>query len=396
MIDKSKFTINELRNYRRQIIRQAASFEKPDRIPHMSFYISWPVLDAGYKFSQALYDWDLMEKVMVEHEQKYDFDAVQCLGTRNPMKITEALGVQKYIIDDENDFMNIQDEVYIEHDELYDLAENPIKAYWEKIMPHKYPLFKPGIGKEPFVKAYNEQKAFMDYTVRINERFVNELGVPAHSSPMCGYLSTGAEQVFGMRGIKGFSISLRRDINAVKAACDAIDTSGFEYTMNTLRNSPEGPDPKTSLDALVNTLVNTVVSNKQFEKLVWNDRIKPYLDLMVEKGKQMRIYMHGPLDRFYDYYQDYPKGSLVFMSESNDVFEVKKNLPNAAICGGLTTLMMGHAGTQECIARTKLLIDELGSQGGLILCINTMGMYRQDTKADNLKAVSEFIQTYQA
>lgn len=66
-----------------------------------------------------------------------------------------------------------------------------------------------------------------------------------------------------------------------------------------------------------------------------------------------------------------------------------------ALCGGLTSLMMGTASPEECVAHTKKLIDELGSDGGLVLSLNAMGCFPADTKAENLRAVSEFIRTYQ-
>ena len=93
MIKQTDLTLSELKSYRIKLCRDAASFKKPDRIPHISFYITWPILDSGYKLSEALYDWDIMEKVMKEHQERYNFDAIQCLGTRNPMKITEACGM---------------------------------------------------------------------------------------------------------------------------------------------------------------------------------------------------------------------------------------------------------------------------------------------------------------
>ena len=83
------------------------------------------------------------------------------------------------------------------------------------------------------------------------------------------------------------------------------------------------------------------------------------------------------------------------MVENNDVYEVKAKLPNVSICGGLTTVFMGHDSPEECVKKVKQLVDDLGSEGGLVLCLNTMGSYAKDTKGENLKAVSEFIKSYE-
>ncbi len=396
MVDKSKLSVDELRKYRVQITRDAASWRKPDRVPHMSFYISWPVLDAGYNFYEGLYDWNIMEECMIEHEKKYDFDMIQCLGTRNPMKITEALGVQKYLINDSGDFMNILDEVYVEHEDLKDIVEDPVKVWWTKVMPRKYPMFKPGIGVEPFANAYKEVQEMTDYVARINDRMTNELGLAAHSSPLCPpAVIMGIESFATLRGLRGMSISMRRDPQLLKDAAYAIDQAMFDSSMLRLEEMPEGPDMNTAMDAFICIMCGTIMNNKQFEFFEWDDRVKPYIDKVVAKGKQLRMYYHGSLKRYYDYYKDYPKGSLIFMSEDEDAYEVRANMPNVAICGGLSTMMMGHDTPEQCVAYVKKLINEIGHEGRLILCINTMGMYRQDTKAENLKAIANLIQTYQ-
>ena len=40
---------------------------KPDRIPHVSFFVTWKILDSGYKLSEAMNNYDIMGKVVREH-----------------------------------------------------------------------------------------------------------------------------------------------------------------------------------------------------------------------------------------------------------------------------------------------------------------------------------------
>ena len=55
----------DLRLYRAKLFRDASSLErKPDRIPHMSFFVTWKILDAGYRLSEAMNDYEIMEKVV--------------------------------------------------------------------------------------------------------------------------------------------------------------------------------------------------------------------------------------------------------------------------------------------------------------------------------------------
>lgn len=395
MKDTSKMTPEELRKYRIGLCRDAVAFRKPDRTPHMSFYITWPVLDAGYKLSEALHDWNIMEDSIIQHQKKYNFDVIQCAGTRNPCKISEALGSQRYDINDEAGVISVKDSAPFSHEDLKRIADNPIRAQWEIMMPHKFPLFRPGMSVEYFNNALREQREFFAYTGRINQRLVNELGVPTATDGSLGFASPGVEALFGfMRGIKGFSYDMRKDPGLVKAAADALDAMTLDPCFKLIENAPDGPNDNTCFDFMLLSLAHTIMSNKQFEFFLW-PKLKKLIDLLVSKGKTVRIYFHGALDRFYEYFQDYPKGSLILMVETNDLWEVRKRLPNVALCGGLTALMMGSAQPDECVAHTKRLIDELGSDGGLVLSLNTMGSFPKDTKAENLRAVADFIQTYE-
>ena len=395
MKDTSKMTMDELRRYRIGLCRDAVAFRKPDRTPHMSFYITWPIMDAGYKLSEGLHNWDIMEDAIVQHQKKYQFDLIQCLGTRNPCKISEALGEQRYDINDEAGIISVRDSAPFEHEDLKRLADDPIRAQWEILMPRKFPMFRPGISVEPFNNALREQREYFAYSARIGKRMVEEFGLPPATDNSLGFASPGIETIFGfMRGIKGFAYDMRKDPGLLKAAAEALDRYSLDPVFSLIEKAPDGPNPDTCFDFMLLSLAHTIMSNKQFEYFLW-DKLKKLLDLLVSKGKVVRVYFHGTLDRFYEYFQDYPKGSLILMVENNDLWEVRKHLPNVALCGGLTALMMGTATPQECVAHTKKLIDELGSDGGLVLSLNTMGSFPMDTKAENLRAVSEFIRTYQ-
>ena len=56
--------------------------------------------------------------------------------------------------------------------------------------------------------------------------------------------------------------------------------------------------------------------------------------------------------------------------------------------------ILGRGTKQECLDLAKRLIDDLGSQGGFILCQPKMGSYRNDANPENLKAVSDFVLDY--
>ena len=50
-------TPQELEKYRLKLIRDASSMQvKPERVPHVSFFVTWKILDSQYKLSEAMND----------------------------------------------------------------------------------------------------------------------------------------------------------------------------------------------------------------------------------------------------------------------------------------------------------------------------------------------------
>lgn len=66
----------ELKSSRKKLFRDAANFKKTERIPHFANVVTWKVFDAGYTLSQAMTDFDIMEKTVIHFLNKYPVDAV--------------------------------------------------------------------------------------------------------------------------------------------------------------------------------------------------------------------------------------------------------------------------------------------------------------------------------
>ena len=106
----------ELVQYRADLFRNAATFKKVDRVPHLSFAVTWKILDGGYTLNEGLRDYDIMTKVIREHQEKYNFDAIFELGVRNIVRLVDHLGGGTYIITDEA--IEYKDNALVELDEL--------------------------------------------------------------------------------------------------------------------------------------------------------------------------------------------------------------------------------------------------------------------------------------
>ena len=386
-------TPQELSAYRAKLFRDASAWKKPDRIPHMSYFVTWKILDAGYKLSEAMSDWDIMEKVVREHQEKYQFDAMLEMGVRNPIQISRALGGKSYIINDEAGTVNFLDHAICEHDELPELTQDIRKFFWEKGMARKYACWADkSVTLEQLQKALDEQNKFMSFYFKITKIMKEEYGLPSVSSKNPGEM--GIEFIFNtIRGIRGLAIDMRKSPEKLKDAIEMLNERYFYPSLEALRAMPDGPDESTCFDASFFMLTHTIMNPKQFEEYLWPN-IKKVLDLLLEKKKTIRLFLEGSSKRAWPYLKDYPKGFIILHPEQDDVFEVRKELPNIAILGGMPVSLLGSGSKQQCVERAKALCDELGKDGGFMLSQDKMVSFRNDANPENVKAVCDFMLDY--
>lgn len=383
---------SELVQYRTDLFRNAAAFKKVDHVPHLSFAVTWKVLDAGYTLTEGLRNYDIMTKCIRKHQEKYNFDAIFELGVRNIVRMVDHLGGGTYIVEDES--IQYKDNALVELDELGEYIENAEKFLWEKGMARKYPAWADGtIKAEDLAKSFREQKNFLSYFTGIKKILTKEYGLPnftAQSTPCY----PGIDLLFNsVLGIRNLSIAMRRQPEMID---DAVRVSNefFQVPGIAALKKRKGPDKKSCYDFDICILVHTIMNNKQFDRWLWPD-IKDQLDLLEEKDMTVRLFMEGSTKPFWDHFSDYKKGIITMHPEKDDPFEMRKALPNCAILGGMTLQLLGQGTPQQCVDRTRELIDGLdGLNGGFVLCQDKMITYKNDCRPENLRAVSEFVQNY--
>ena len=385
-------TNKELIPYRTKLFRDAATFKKPDRVPHLSFFVTWKILDGGYTLTEGLRDYDIMTKVIREHQEKYNFDAIFELGVRNIVRLVDHLGGGTYIIRD--DGIEYKDNALVELDELDEYMEDPTKFIWEKGMCKKYPMWTDGsITVADLQKCFDEQKIFLGYYKNIQKILKEEYGLPTFTAQSVPCYP-GIDFLFNsLLGIKNLSLAMRRTPEKVDQAVK-VTNEFFQVPGVAALKKRKGPNPKACYDYDIALLVHTILNGKQFDRWLWPD-LKDELDLLNEKDMTVRLFMEGSSKPFWDHFADYKKGIITMHPEADDPFEMRKALPNCAILGGMTVELLGRGTPEECVERAKALVDGLGAlDGGFVLCQDKMGTFKADARPENLKAVSEFIVNY--
>ena len=115
--------------------------------------------------------------------------------------------------------------------------------------------------------------------------------------------------------------------------------------------------------------------------------------MVIRNDKIMFLFTEGENSQFYEFLKEAPRGHLVLQLEIDDVFEAKKALGDrVCICGGMPCSLLHNGTVKENIAYAKRLIDEMGP--GYIFSPDKMVSYPVDCKAENLKAVNDFVRDY--
>lgn len=387
---------NELAQERLGLLKNAITGKQKNyRIPHRANLWSWKFLDAGYTVTQALYDYDALEKVMRHCAETYPFDMLAETGWRNPIAVTSVLGNDEYIINDKTSSISLKDQCFFSEDDYKALIENPAKYLWEEFAPKKYKLLQKDENSEELKAFMAKRTEFMSFIGEINKMLVLEYGVPAPvdlTSPFDQW-GNGFELLFcSIRGIKGLSMDVRRRPNEVADAIEALNNL-FVYPRYNAANKTVGTSKTAAFDTLLVMLGQTILSPKQFERFYW-PYLKSVFNYIDEYEKIGYIFAEGENARFYDFFNDVKPGTFGICSEMNDVFEMKEKIPNMSIAGGMSVELLGQATPQECVDFAKKLIDELAYDGKYIFSQNKMISFPYDCKSENLKAVSDFVYTY--
>ncbi len=370
-----------------QDFKDVMNFKHINRVLHASMFFTWKVFDSSYTgtLSHALSTLNVLEDVQSEFHERYHFDTHMDLGTRNMLGPAMALGSTHLKIDDEAGTINFFDNVLLEEDEYLEYANDEPAFYW-KMFCRKYPDVTKGQVLRALVE-FMSGGAFVKHMLR---KFVEQYETPAiHSQNVAGMVNTPIERIYKYyRGIKGTSMDLRRHKGEIKECCDIIQEKEMIPRLKAGLAADSGPF---ITDTLTGLLAHATLNQKQWETFYW-PYLKEYLDMIVGAGKSITFFVENSIGRFAEYFQDYPKGHLIFFCEQDDVRELRKKLPNVCIAGGVPTDLLGNGTPEECVNYVRRLIDDMGD--GFILSQDKMISFKNDCTRENITAICDFVSNF--
>lgn len=365
-----------------ELFDNALNIRHNKRTPFLSNFWTWKILDSDYTLREALYDYDVMERLVCEFHERYQFDTYLDLGTRNLMRVARALGAGIHQIDDVTEAIVVDDHKLMEREEYPELSNDPICFLWEKILAR----FAPDLTLQKLRDGSMEFAAYAAYGDKMKAKFTNEYQVPMLDLQP-SYLPF--EYFFnGYRGIKEMSIDLRKSKSELKDACEALYQTLTLPVVNQVVNN----DPSVVIaDSTLVMLGHSILSEKQFGEFYW-PHLKDWIDIMIKHNRRLHLFCESSMARYVEFFKDIPKGVVSIHLEQDNIFDLKKQLPNICFVGGMTSDLLGNGTPQQCVDYAKKLIDELGD--GFIFSTNKMMSFRNDCKRENLLAVSDFVRNY--
>lgn len=376
--------MDELYKEKRDLFRDAINLKKTKRTPNLSNFFTWKIIDSEFSLREAMYDYDKMEKLVRDFHHRYEFDAYMDLGTRNPLRVTDALGGGHHELNEEKEAINYTDHILMEPEEYPEMREDMLKFYWTKAFARKFP--KANI--EMLTNAALEFARYGQFVQHMTDVFVDEYHCPTVFNMNAVALMPFETLHSNLRGIKAISMDVRRHGEEVK---DVIDMMFETRTYPAITAALESDTSAYVCDTYTALLAYAILSPKQFEKFYW-PHLKKIIDLVVEKDKTIFMFCESTMIRFVDFFQEIPAGHVVLHLEEDDIFQVKKRLPNVCVAGGMTTDLLGRGTPEQCVDYAKHLIDDLGD--GYIFTQNKMMSFRNDCNRENLIAVNDFVRDY--
>lgn len=381
--------IQQRRKEKRQLFVDAVQRkQRPTRVPLLDTAFTWRILCTQYSLREAMYDYNVMEKIVCDYHEKFDFDTYSDLGLSNPMRVYDAMGENSYKIDNERGLLNYIDRSNMDEADYALLIDKGYKAYfWEDFFPKKFALSTKEEAFEKFRNAARELDLYQKFAGKIGAKFRDEYGVPAfHRSRF----DLPPEVLYwGMRGMRGLARDMRKQPEVFADGCRALQpyvNASFEMMVKNQKQ-----DDTAVFDVRLAMLCHNMMNPKQFEQF-YLPHFQEFVRVIEKYDKIGMIFIQGSADHILEHLQDLPKGRFAIQLEQTDIFQAKKKLGDrVALCGGLPLSILRYGSAEECIDYTKRLIDEVGYDGGFILAPEKLLSFVNDANPENLLAINEYV-----
>jgi len=388
-------TVEELYKERTQRIQDAIRLKQPDRVPlwfqDLSFF---PANFAGISYKEAFYEtnklFDAYTRTILYYQPDMYFNPGHAIHT--PGQALEILDCRQikwpgYGGQSSNFSFQFIEAEYMRADEYAALLADPSDFTVRTYLPRVFTALKPFTGLPPlkgllmgyfgipmasafaskdaakalesFYKAGLETLKQARAAGQFQEKMAG-LGYPLS----CGAITLTPFDIISdtLRGMKGAMLDMYRQPDNLLAAIDRLLPMSIETA---ILNAGMSGTPGVFIP--LHRGADGFMSLQQFEKFYWPG-LKKLLLALIENGITPFPFFEGSYTDRLDYLAELPKGKILGLFDSTDIFKAKEKLGHVMCISGMMPLSLLQTGSHEDIRRyTRQLIDVVGRDGGFIM-----------------------------
>ncbi len=407
----------QLYHEREKRIEDTIALIKPDKVPVLGGFGSFPVRYANISFEEEANDIDkCLEanfKTMVDFQPDVAFLQSAIMGAViGPVGYRQAkwaghglssdAGFQ-FVEGKEGEYMKAE-----EYDELiYDPSDFVVRRYWarayeklgifgalaplrEGIGYHAGPFAFMAFGMPGAAEALDALKKAGEAAVKAMASVVAYIErLKAAGFPLMFVGATLPPFDFigdFLRGRKGSMLDMYRRPEKVIAAAEKLLPMAIEMGA---RGAKMSGNPRVFI--AIHGGIESFMSVEQYKKFYWPG-LRGLIMGLINEGLNPVVWMEGGSDSRLPIIKDVPQGKVCYIFENVDMAKAKEVLGGIACIGGnVPTSLLATGSPEQVKAYCKRLIDTAGRDGGYVM---SAGGGMDDARPENVRAMIEFTNEY--
>ncbi|MFZ1935545.1 MAG: uroporphyrinogen decarboxylase family protein [Thermoguttaceae bacterium] len=387
--------------YQQRLARYVTAMRngKPDRVPIRPFVAEFTAKYAGYTIQEVTQDYQKAFAAARKCAADFDWDAVVGNMVYVWSGLTQAIGLKYYAVPGvqvppDSGFQYLEppeDQAWMRPDEYDLLIADPTGYLFNVWLPRVSADVTP-IG-EPVTMRNNMSflkggMAMLSYFGGFGTQAALLRSESGTVSAISGILKAPFDILADkLRGYKGLCMDMFRQPKKVLAACEAL-------APHLLQVAASGADPEKNvpIGLWMHRGCVPFLSPKQFEQYYW-PTLKWITEQLWARGHQTLYYAEGEWNASLKWIAELPERSIVYHVDRGDVFEVARVLGEKfCISGGIPNDLLAFGKPDDVRGFCKKVIDGVARDGGYIM--DASAIVQDDTKAENLRAMTDFTREY--
>ena len=402
-------TTERLYNQRLQRYVTAMRNGKPDMVPIRPFVAEFTAAYAGMTCQEVTHDYHKAFAAARKCAAEFDWDAVVANMVFVWTGMTQALGLRYYAVpgvdigpdvgfqyiepSEENAFMKAD-----EYDQLIDDPTAFLYGVWlprvsREVGTETDHYVEAGLRARP--ASYRSHVALVKTGMAMMQYF-SDFGPQVEAlKTECGTVSAIAGILKApfdiladkLRGYIGLTMDMMTQPEKVMAACEALMPHLYHVAASTADASCQVP-----VGFWMHRGCVPFVSAGQFESHYW-PTVKPIIEELWRGGHQTLCYAEGDWSAHLASFAQLPDASIVYHVDKGDIFKVHSAIGGKfCLSGGIPNALLSYGSPDDVRAICKKVIDGVAGGGGYIM--DASAIMQNDTKAENLQALTDFTRDY--